>query len=360
MNADADRSNNFDAIRLASALLVLWSHSYIIAGRPQDEIFFSIFSGYDSGGGIAVSIFFVISGYLVTKSAFERPLLDYIYARALRILPAQIFVVACTDLVIGPLLTRLRLIDYFGDPTTREYLWSATIFRMKYILADTTTGLPVNQINGSLWTLPVECGFYILIAIAAKTGLISERTCLYVAAAIIAAHFYATRYAGLSWDQQGGAIWNGATAYAVLTNGSFFAVGAVFWILRTKIRCHGVGALFCLIIWFAAARTLISPIVYFTCLPYLVIYVGRVVDFKIRVTSFVGDLSYGIYLFAFPIQQWLMSTLGPGAGPTTLSLLATPLVVAVAFVSWRMIEKPALGYKRRQPRPLGDGITELR
>jgi peptidoglycan/LPS O-acetylase OafA/YrhL len=352
MNPPAVRSNNFDAIRLASALLVLWSHSYVIAGRPQDEIFFSIFSGYDSGGGIAVSIFFVISGYLVTKSAFERPLLEYLHARALRILPGLAFVVLCTDLLVGPLLTRLSLIDYFGDPTTRDYLWSATIFRMKYILADTTMGLPANQINGSLWTLPVECGFYIVIVIAAKTRLMSERTCLYVAAAIIAAHFYMTRYAGLSWTQQGGNIWNGATVYAVLTNGSFFAVGAALWILRAKIRYHGAGALLCLIIWFAAARTLVSPIVYFTCLPYLVMYVGCAVDFRIRVTNFLGDLSYGIYLFAFPIQQALMSALGPGTSPTALSALATPLVFAIAWISWRVIEKPALGYKRRRTQPL--------
>ena len=223
---------------------------------------------------------------------------------------------------------------------------------MKYILADTTTGLPVNQINGSLWTLPVECGFYIVIVIAAKTRLMSERTCLYVAAAIIAAHFYATRYAGLSWTQQGGNIWNGATVYAVLTNGSFFAVGAALWILRAKIRYHGAGALLCLIIWFAAARTLVSPIVYFTCLPYLVMYVGCAVDFKIGVTNFLGDLSYGIYLFAFPVQQALMSALGPGTSPTALSALATPLVVAIAWISWRVIEKPALGCKRRRTQPL--------
>ena len=58
------------------------------------------------------------------------------------------------------MLTRLSIADYAADPTTRDYLWTASVFNIKYSLADTTAGLPTASINGSLWTLPVECGFY--------------------------------------------------------------------------------------------------------------------------------------------------------------------------------------------------------
>ncbi len=343
--ASAPRSNNFDLIRLAAALLVLWSHSYPISGHPEQEIFFAIFSSYDSGGGIAVSTFFVISGYLVTKSALERPVLDYLIARTLRILPGLVFVVLATVFVIGPMLTRLSIADYAADPTTRDYLWTASVFNIKYSLADTTAGLPTASINGSLWTLPVECGFYIWILFLVKLGASYERLCLGALLLVVGLYFYFTRIGGLDWDHQGSQIWSGASSYAALTNGSFFLMGSAFWIFRAKIPLKFGWALLSVVIWFAAARTPISQLVYFVCLPYLVMILGLRVPARLNLAKTVGDLSYGVYLFAFPIQQAIVHFFGPQITATRLSLLATPATLAIAYVSWRAVEKRALKYK---------------
>jgi peptidoglycan/LPS O-acetylase OafA/YrhL len=324
----------------------LWSHSYPISGHPEQEIFFSLFGGYDSGGGLAVSTFFVISGFLVTKSACRRDLMDYLVARGARILPGLAFVVVVTVLVIGPSMTNLSLSDYLSDPTTARYLLSATVFRIQYALADTTSTLPIASINGSLWTLPVECGFYVIILVLVKAGLRYDKLCAYLLALIVCGYLYVTRVLGINWDHQGISVWNGATLYATLTNGCFFMVGSAFWIYRAKVSLQAGCALLCVVIWFAAAGTAISPIVYLTCLPYLVIYVGLGVPLKIDLQKRLGDLSYGVYLFAFPLQQLIVRRLGSGLAPTSLSLLATPAALAIAYVSWHLVEKRALGLKK--------------
>jgi peptidoglycan/LPS O-acetylase OafA/YrhL len=94
----SSRNNNFDVLRLFAALLVLWGHSYPLTADGQDDIFSKSLCGYDAAGGFAVMIFFVISGFLVTKSASERTTADYLAARALRILPALACVVLFTSL----------------------------------------------------------------------------------------------------------------------------------------------------------------------------------------------------------------------------------------------------------------------
>ena len=74
------------------------------------------------------------------------------------------------------------------------------------------------------------------------------------------------------------------------------------------------------VIWFAAARTPISQLVYFVCLPYLVMILGLRVPARSNLAKTVGDLSYGVYLFAFPIQQAIVHFFGPQITATRLSL----------------------------------------
>ncbi|MFC7556650.1 acyltransferase family protein [Pseudoroseomonas wenyumeiae] len=110
--AMTSKENNFDAIRLAAALLVLFSHSYPLTGSGADPIATNL-GGYDTGGGIAVSMFFVLSGFLVYRSAERHDAGVYLRSRVLRIVPGLAVCLILSAFVLGPVFTNLSATQYF-------------------------------------------------------------------------------------------------------------------------------------------------------------------------------------------------------------------------------------------------------
>jgi len=108
----------------------------------------------------------------------------------------------------------------------------------------------------------------------------------------------------------------------------------------------------CAVALYAAAGTWSASIVYSLAVPYVVIYLALGTPFQIDLRQF-GDLSYGAYLVAFPIQQTVIGLFGPHIYATKVSLIATPIVLAIAYFSWWFIEKPCLALKRRGAHALG-------
>ena len=344
--AMSSRDNNFDVLRLFAALLVLWGHSYPLTADGKDDIFSKCLFGYDMAGSFAVMIFFVISGFLVTKSASERTTAEYLAARALRILPALACVVLLTVVVIGPILTNLSLIDYFRDRWTQSYLTNIFVFGIQYDIPSATAGLLYpGAINGSLWTLSLECGFYVILAVLFHFRLFTPRTAFVFIAAAVLANFYCTYVLGLSWNRPGPTVWKGAPLYQTAVNGSAFLLGSAFWIYRDRFLLSSGMVLVCAVALFAAQGTWSAAVVYSLTVPYLVMFFALGTPFKINLRP-VGDLSYGVYLVAFPIQQTVIGLLGPHIYATKVSLIATPIVLAIAYFSWWFIEKPCLSLKR--------------
>ena len=117
------KSNNFDLLRLLAAILVLFSHSYPLAGDNSAEWLAAISHGFISFGDLAVACFFIISGYLITGSMINRgKMIDYFIARVLRIFPGLIISVLICTLIIGTLVTILPLNSYLSDPQVYSYM----------------------------------------------------------------------------------------------------------------------------------------------------------------------------------------------------------------------------------------------
>ena len=107
------RDNNFNLIRIVAALVVLVTHSFALVG---ESIGMTI-------GLIAVDVFFIVSGFLVTASLLTRQsTIEFLWARALRIFPALLVMLLLTVFVLGPFFTSLPLSSYFSDRTTYDYL----------------------------------------------------------------------------------------------------------------------------------------------------------------------------------------------------------------------------------------------
>jgi peptidoglycan/LPS O-acetylase OafA/YrhL len=338
------RRNNFDCIRLIAALLVLVSHSYALTGASNAEPF-ARWLGFDTGGGIGVAIFFVISGFLVSGSVVRRSTTDYLASRALRILPALALVTCFEAFLVGPLFTSLPLSAYFSSPDTWSHLNNVTVFGVRFHLPGVFTSLPYPAVNGSLWTLSVECGLYLILPAIALCGGITRRGAVIAFATCVACYFAASVYFGLTWENQGPEIIKGVRLFPTIKVATFFFAGSSLWANRDIIPLHAGGAIICGILLFAVAGTISAQVVYFVCVPYLVIFVAL----KTPVVSFekIGDLSYGTYLFAFPVQQSIVSIFGASLGPRYLTAVAVPITLALASLSWRFIERPALHWRDR-------------
>lgn len=341
--------NNFDVLRLLAALIVLWSHSFPLTGHGSEDFLTNSLFGYDLAGAFAVLIFFVISGFLVTKSAQERSIDGYLTARALRILPALVCTVVITVFLIGPLMTKLRFDEYLAAPFTLSYLANMFVFGIQHDLPAATAGLPYTAMNSSLWTLSVECAFYLVLAVLASFGLLTRQRAGWFVLAMVAFHVFCFYWLGLFYGKQGPVVWQGATLHEIAKNGCAFALGGAFWVYRDKVPLNPWLAAACGVALYAAFGTMSAAFVYALALPYLVIF------FALRLPAVslrrLGDLSYGTYLISFPIQQLVISRIGTWS-PTAVSLITMAIVLPVAYASWWYIEKPFLTFKARRARRL--------
>ncbi|MET3132125.1 peptidoglycan/LPS O-acetylase OafA/YrhL [Oxalobacteraceae bacterium GrIS 1.11] len=335
MSAPAStQGNNFNLIRLLAAWLVLFSHSYHLTGFGAAEPLYHLTAEKLTFGTLAVGVFFSISGYLITASAYARAsFVEFLIARMRRIFPALIAVVLLSALLLGPAMSSLGAADYFANHAALTYIIrNITMFRLQYTLPGVFETNPLSAaVNGSLWTLPVEFSLYLAVGggvlVLRRLGLL-KRSVLPLCA--LAATCLWCWYAVLHGSKSG-----------TLLLVPYFMLGAICRICRDRLLLNGwVG----IALWIALALSMlvewnVFPIVAGIAISYNTLWIARhprwVLPFN---TERIGDLSYGIYLFAFPVQQTIIA-LHPAATPMLLCALATLLVVPLAWLTWHGIEQ---------------------
>ena len=155
------RSNNFDALRMVGALLVVVGHGLLLtdAGRVPRIAGIPLHT-------LGLFIFFTISGYLIAGSWQRNPSLSaFLRNRALRLFPALIVVVMVTVLLIGPLVTSLSSLEYVVHPQTRAYLANIVMISQYELPGVFAENPHSNAVNGVLWTLGLEFVCYLLTAV---------------------------------------------------------------------------------------------------------------------------------------------------------------------------------------------------
>lgn len=331
-------TSGFDYIRIILSISVLAWHSYPFTqgNAAANEIANSWVGNFTY---FILPMFFALSGFLVTAS-LERTssIPKFLWLRAIRLFPALTVEVVLSALVLGPLLTTLPLADYFSDPKFRTYFLNC-IGYIHYELPGLFASNPYeNIVNVSLWTVPFELECYLAITFFALIRL--------------------TRYPKLFLALFFVAI-TGKSAISLLTSTAsaapshiggrqlvlFFLAGILLYLNRSIIPRSGILALVSLAIGFIFLHN--SNLVYMAALPiaYITVWLGLLTPPKIPVIM-SGDYSYGIYLYAGPVQQTLVNSTEIGKtyiGNVLLSLLFVSLFAAF---SWHFIEKPTLKLKK--------------
>lgn len=335
------RDNNFDLLRLTAALLVVFAHSWNTSLNTSDPVSLAI--GYGLGN-IGLIVFFTISGLLIARSAERNGLFGFAVSRALRILPALLAVTVFEAFVVAPIFFDGDARAYLSSAAPWEHLKNATVFLGRFQVDGVFEGHAKPGLNGSTWTLPIEATLYLVVAMAATVGCLTRRSSLAAFVACWALYGYMTAAGYADFVNNGPEIVRRVHLYPFAKWGTFFLLGTVFWTYRDRIRLDGRLALLCL-----GSLLLLKGMKPVTCVPfaaYLVVYLGLGLGSTAKFFERTGDISYGIYVFSWPIQQWCIAVSSRTITPVELAAISIPISVLIGFASWTLIEKPALGLRR--------------
>lgn len=336
------RDNNFNLIRFVAASMVIVAHSYVLTGHSWRQISVPVIREWNLGR-IAVDTFFITSGFLVSMSFLRQPnIWLYLEARILRIFPALLAAVLLTSLILGPVFTELPLAEYFKETSVYEYIVINSTLILKFTqLKYTLPGVFVDHpspatVNGSLWTLPYEIWMYIALLVIGLTRILKDRRLFNAFYLLLVLGFFLGPVLVP-------AHWEDFSVYARFA--LLFHTGTFFFVNRTSIPINSylLLGLFAAL-WLLKGLPAVYRPAYIFTLAYSVFWIAFVPGGFIRKFNQFGDYSYGLYIYAFPIQQMLIA-LFPAIGPMPLLVSAFFITLLAAMFSWNAVEKPALSLK---------------
>lgn len=337
------RSNSLNAIRLVLASSVIISHAPMIVSGDDPYAIADL-----DVGGWAVAGFFVVSGWLIASSRMSTAFAPFMWRRLIRIMPAFWVALIVTAAVFAPM-------TWLSDDGERSPVSALTyvvknagLWIFQPTIDGTLTGNPVSTWNESLWTLSWEMLCYLGIALVFFWGPARTRPwpllLLWGAATVATVVIRETDWVSIA---TGSAVGQGARL------GSYFLAGAALRMVAHRIPGRATLAAACVVAlvvmaWFGVAGALIGA-----PMAYLSIYLGAVLP--LRRVARTNDISYGIYIYGFPVGQLLAFYAG-GLDVVQSIVLNVLLVIPLAWMSWLWVESPAMRLKslvpnRRGPAP---------
>jgi peptidoglycan/LPS O-acetylase OafA/YrhL len=349
------RNNALNAWRLILATGVILWHSWPLTGRrvtfgPVHQLL-----GYGWVDG-----FFAISGFLITWSWFRRPRIrDYFVARGLRVLPGLWACLIITAFVIAPIAVAIQggsAAKLLLSRAPFEYvLENSAVLVLKQGIGDTPRGVPwFGSWDGSLWTLFWEVLCYVAIAGFGIAGLLHRRWFIPALFALVL-YWSANLPPEIDVELQGAGQHIDAAAARLLTEvaaarfAAMFLAGALVYRFRSIIPARwSLVALCAVIVVLAAALLPNYRLVAAIPLAYAIIVSGALIHNEhLRLRT---DLSYGVYIYAFPMQQLLVICGLVFLNPIVFAIIAAIATLPLAALSWYLVEKPAVSLKSRLKR----------
>lgn len=328
---EESKINNFTLLRIVLAIAVLFGHSFPIVGKGSDPISVALLQPTEWLGSIAVHCFFFISGFLVVASFVRRGAIKYILSRVLRLYPAILVYSVIVILIIGPIFSNVSLSEYISARPWFNLL-NAGLWEWNYNLPFVFENNPIPiATNGSAWTLPVELRCYILILFIGFFGALDNKiraNCALISLLMICFFSY-------SYLPMFGSSINFRTPLI------YFLTGSLFWVNRGIIPMNSYLAIFSCFLTVLSIKTEFLYIMLPLFIGYLVLAFVYILPYA-KIDK-VGDLSYGIYIYAWPIQQLVWA---PNQGPYENFVISLLLVLFFAFFSWRFVEKPAINFRK--------------
>lgn len=335
-------TNSFGVLRLVFAAMVLVSHTvYLATGQPTAEPLYG-WTNYTLGQH-GVQLFFILSGILVAQSLWQsRSVRDYATARTLRILPALVVCVLVTALFLGPWLSALPAMTYLRESWVAAYIVKTTALitgsaELPGLFADNPAA---RVVNSSVWTLKYEVLCYTLLAMA---GLLVLRLQAWriALAGLLAAWLVAVLVRPVGLELHGGP----KSMLEVLRYFALFCgTGVAAFVFRRWIPVHGLLLVPLGLAFWVAIGTRGQEPAAALFLGYGAIWLSTFTFGPLRAYTHKNDYSYGTYLYHMPVTQALLH-LYPEMPVPSLVAITAGVVLILAFLSWELVERPALAYR---------------
>ncbi|MEY2574326.1 MAG: hypothetical protein QOJ87_2539 [Verrucomicrobiota bacterium] len=354
------RRNAFNFLRLILAVLVIVGHCFPVGGFGEEWPVPALTSGRYSLGTLSVGMFFVLSGFLITRSVSGQLSVGrFIWHRFVRLFPGYWICLVVTAFIFAPIFCAIEygtFSDIFVAPahTPQAYVIDhAAMFRARGFSMDSVMAVSSGHIvgllshnptpwsiNGSLWSLPIELICYLVTAVLALFGLVQRRRAVVLTLFAILLAVREVKCISPETFQQ----YYPFHGFNDLSYFCFhFFAGSVCFLFREKIPYSK--RLLVASAGLAALGLLVKPFG-FLCpiaLPYCFLCLSFTVPFPRF--SIKGDYSYGTYIYAFPVQQGLALVGLPHAGFALYLACSLLITGALAILSYRYVEAPCLRWK---------------
>ncbi|MCP9766685.1 acyltransferase [Lacihabitans sp. LS3-19] len=335
--------NNFDFLRLVFSIFIIIGHSYAISGSSERDIIFRITNEQLLLQDIALTGFFLASGFFIFPSLQRsKSISTYLIKRGLRIFPGIVFMTLIICL-LGVFVYKGSSFYYFTHwPVYKYFIRAPFLFLSNTTFYDLFATNPLPQINGSLWTIPYEFALYIFIILlfVFKNNIsLSKGVLFFLSIGLICYNIYFYK------DQPNYYFF--ISGEYLLYFGCFFVIGA--WastikdfIFENKGIILSLGLIICFSsIWLNNFRSFNYIII-----PMVILPLGLFqTPFIKNIGENIGDLSYGIYIYGWPVQQTLFHFFN--LEPIRLMIFASIISIFLGYISWHLIEKRALAFKSR-------------
>lgn len=343
--------NSFHLMRFLLAALVILTHCYTLLGQatPLNRLT----GGQMNEGTLAVDGFLTISGFLICQSSVRsRNVLVFLRNRALRILPAFLFALVFSALIIGGLAYEGTYARYLQLEENGPFSWiwnwlTLNVQGEQWGVSGVFAQNPTHSLNVSLWTIKHEISLYLLMALLILTTLNRRRpTYIVLYAVFLVLHVLLSGFGVRLWDAQDTRLWvlSHWNYPRFVETGLYFFSGTLLYAYRDRALPRR---------WYLAVIALLAlvlggcfgflRVVYVVALPYLICYLAA--SPLLSAFERIGDLSFGMYVYSYPIQQ-LIYHVAPGLHQLWCFALTLALVLPLSCLSWRVLERPALNLKR--------------
>ncbi|WP_161499255.1 acyltransferase family protein [Flavipsychrobacter stenotrophus] len=319
-------NNNLDFIRIICASLVIVGHSYRLNPNPGQRDIIELLTGFTYSGAIAVKIFFFISGLLVTDSLLKRQSIPvFVISRFFRMMPGLLFLLLITTFIVGPIATEYPLGDYFRNTGTYKYIISNFAFITNYTLPGVFRHNNLGQtVNGSLWSLRLEVRCYAFLLLA--FFFIKSRKPIFnimILLIFIDAVFH-LKIIGRGEN----------TEHSLLPLS--FALGSFLAVNKEKIVLNNIVGVVLLLLTLIFWRTSFNEIIFITTTCYLVLLLCK--NKYVKKIKIKHDISYGIYLWGFLIQQ-IIYDIARSQNIYLYMLESILLSALMGYISYVVVEK---------------------